>query len=37
MPVNPTIREKVEATPLVDTHEHLIEESTRLAGPKPGR
>ncbi len=36
MPINPTIREKVEATPLVDTHEHLIEESTRLAGPKPG-
>ena len=34
--LNPTIREKVEATPLVDTHEHLIEESTRLAGPKPG-
>ncbi|OGG50553.1 MAG: hypothetical protein A3F84_13640 [Candidatus Handelsmanbacteria bacterium RIFCSPLOWO2_12_FULL_64_10] len=36
MPINPTIREKVESTPLVDTHEHLIEESTRLAGPQPG-
>lgn len=24
-------------TPLIDTHEHLVEESYRLDGPKPGR
>ncbi len=28
------IRDLVEQTPLVDTHEHLIEESVRLAEPK---
>ncbi len=27
-----TVRERVEATPLVDTHEHLIEEEGRLTG-----
>jgi predicted TIM-barrel fold metal-dependent hydrolase len=27
------IRDRVEATPFVDTHEHLLEEKTRLAGP----
>src|SRR5687767_10514560 len=27
------IRDLVEQTPMVDTHEHLIEESARLSGP----
>ena len=26
------IRDWVEATPLIDTHEHLIEESARVSG-----
>jgi uncharacterized protein len=30
------IAEKVYATPFIDTHEHLIEESQRLAGPSSG-
>jgi predicted TIM-barrel fold metal-dependent hydrolase len=30
--VNPDIVKKVFATPLIDTHEHLIEEKERLAG-----
>ncbi len=30
--VNPAIAERVFATPLIDTHEHLIEEKERLAG-----
>ena len=30
--VDTWIRDIVEETPLVDTHEHLLEESTRLAG-----
>ena len=30
--VNPAIVEKVFQTPLIDTHEHLIEEKERLAG-----
>ena len=25
--------ERIESTPFVDTHEHLLEETTRLAGP----
>src|SRR5437899_1273420 len=29
----PALRERIDATPFVDTHEHLLEESTRLAGP----
>jgi uncharacterized protein len=29
----PSLRERVAATPFVDTHEHLLEETTRLAGP----
>jgi predicted TIM-barrel fold metal-dependent hydrolase len=28
----PAIHDRVEATPFVDTHEHLLEESTRLKG-----
>jgi predicted TIM-barrel fold metal-dependent hydrolase len=31
--IRPDIRARVEATPFVDTHEHLLEEKTRLAGP----
>jgi hypothetical protein len=31
-PVFSTIRERVQSTPLVDTHEHLIEEERRLSG-----
>ena len=27
------LRERIAATPFVDTHEHLLEESTRLRGP----
>jgi len=27
------LRERIDATPFVDTHEHLLEESTRLRGP----
>src|SRR5579883_745260 len=27
------LREHIDATPFVDTHEHLLEERTRLAGP----
>lgn len=34
MPVHPVIREFVERTPIVDTHEHLIEESRRLGAPR---
>ncbi len=30
-----TIRKRVEATPVVDTHEHLIEEEARLEGRHP--
>ena len=30
--VRSTIRERVEATPFIDTHEHLIEESRRVSG-----
>jgi hypothetical protein len=30
MPISSTIREQIDRTPFVDTHEHLIEESTRL-------
>ncbi|HEY3290452.1 MAG TPA: hypothetical protein VGK87_10020, partial [Anaerolineae bacterium] len=30
------IREKVNATKFIDTHEHLLEESQRLAGPSDG-
>lgn len=30
--MNARIRDLVEATPFVDTHEHLLEEGTRLAG-----
>jgi len=30
--LNPAIAEKVFATPLIDTHEHLIEEKERLSG-----
>ncbi len=30
--MNPRLRAACETTPLVDTHEHLIEESTRLEG-----
>lgn len=29
----PALRERVQATTFVDTHEHLLEERTRLAGP----
>ena len=29
---NEAIREIVDATPIVDTHEHLVEEGHRLAG-----
>ncbi|HLZ07179.1 MAG TPA: amidohydrolase family protein, partial [Chloroflexota bacterium] len=29
----PSIREQIENTTFVDTHEHLLEERTRLAGP----
>jgi uncharacterized protein len=29
----PAIHDRIEATPFVDTHEHLLEESTRLKGP----
>ena len=29
------IGEKIWATPFIDTHEHLIEESRRIAGPHP--
>jgi len=34
---HPAIVEKVFATPLIDTHEHLIEEKERLAGTKHRR
>jgi predicted TIM-barrel fold metal-dependent hydrolase len=34
--VDRDIEQKVNATPFIDTHEHLIEESERLAGPLPG-
>jgi uncharacterized protein len=30
---HPALRDRIEATPFVDTHEHLLEEATRLAGP----
>lgn len=30
--IRPEIRDRVEATSFVDTHEHLLEEKTRLAG-----
>jgi hypothetical protein len=30
--VSSTLRERIEATPFVDTHEHLIEEEHRLSG-----
>src|SRR5687767_3596765 len=30
--VRDAVRELVQATPFVDTHEHLLEESTRLSG-----
>jgi uncharacterized protein len=30
------IATKIWATPFIDTHEHLIEESRRIAGPRPG-
>jgi uncharacterized protein len=33
--VRTEIEQKIYATPFVDTHEHLIEESQRLAGPSP--
>ena len=32
--IDPEIKDRVEETYFIDTHEHLIEESTRLAGPK---
>lgn len=35
MSILPSVREKVEVTPFIDTHEHLIEEKQRLAGPPP--
>src|SRR5256885_1615110 len=28
-----SLRERIDVTPFVDTHEHLLEERTRLAGP----
>lgn len=31
------IRDRVEATPFIDTHEHLIEESARLRGSHPNQ
>lgn len=31
----PAIEHKIRATSFIDTHEHLLEESTRLAGPSP--
>jgi predicted TIM-barrel fold metal-dependent hydrolase len=31
--VRPVIAKRIDATPFIDTHEHLIEESRRLAGP----
>lgn len=33
--VRKTIFDRVHQTPLIDTHEHLIEEKQRLQGPKP--
>ncbi len=35
MSSHPEIARLVDATPFIDTHEHLVEESTRLA--KPGK
>ncbi len=35
MPVHSRVRDLVEETPFVDTHEHLVEESLRLSG-QPG-
>src|SRR4051794_18740450 len=32
-----TIRDRVEQTPFIDTHEHLIEESERVRGEVGGR
>ena len=29
----PALRERIDATAFIDTHEHLLEETTRLAGP----
>jgi hypothetical protein len=37
MPLNPTLQEFVARTPVIDTHEHIIEESRRLAPPSGGR
>jgi len=34
MPAFSEILELVEKTPFIDTHEHLLEESTRLQGPE---
>lgn len=36
MPIDSRIRDIVDETPLVDTHEHLIEESQRLKGAGDG-
>lgn len=33
MSIHPEIARLVDATPFIDTHEHLVEESTRLAEP----
>jgi hypothetical protein len=34
--INPTLRDFITRTPIIDTHEHLLEESRRLGPPKPG-
>jgi uncharacterized protein len=33
--IRAVVRQRVDATPFVDTHEHLLEEKTRLAGAGP--
>ncbi len=36
MPISPEIKKLIDSTPFIDTHEHLAEESDRLAGTISG-